>query len=168
MNSPHQHGDRQLLLLLAGNPYWGLLGAGGPTGKEAGLTGGVAVGVQKGAAAAVLVGPAAGPTGAAGPVSIAVPGSLPATKAYEGPGGLAAGLAERKGGWQRAGIGATTMLALGVPAGMLPPERPGVCLGRLLGPLDGALATGMLGLGGGPWVCGSLTASPCLHSHGIP
>ena len=75
-------------------------------------------------------------------------GSLPATKAYEGPGGLAIGLAGRKGGWQLAGTGATTLLAPGVPAGILSPERTGVCLGRLLGPL----AAGILGLGGEPWV----------------
>ncbi len=148
-------------------PYWGLVGARGPAGEETGPTGGVAVGVQEGAAATALVGPALGPAGAAGPVSIAVAGSLPATKAYEGPGGLAFGLAGR-GAWQLAGTGATTLLARGVPAGMLPPERPGVCLGRLLGPLGGALAAGMLGLGGEPWACGSLTASPCLHSLGTP
>ena len=83
-------------------PYWGLVGARGPAGAEAGLTGGVAegaaVGVQEGAAAAALVGPTLGPAGAAGPVSIAVAGSLLATKAYEGPGGLSFGLAA---GWNR-------------------------------------------------------------------
>ncbi len=109
-------------------PYWGLVGARGPAGEEAGLTGGVAVGVQEGAAAAALVGPALGPAGAAGPVSIAVAGSLLATKAYEGPGGLSFGLAGRGGAWQLAGTGATTLLARGALAGMLPPERPGVCL----------------------------------------
>lgn len=153
-------------------PYWGLVGARGPAGEEAGLTGGVAegaaVGVQEGAAAAALVGPALGPAGAAGPVSIAVAGSLLATKAYEGPGGLSFGLAGRGGAWQLAGTGATTLLARGVLAGMLPPERPGVCLGRPLGPMGGALAAGMLGPGGEPWACGSLTASPCLHSLGTP
>lgn len=149
-------------------PYWGFVGAEGPAGEETGLAGGAAVGVQEDAAAAALARPAAGPKGAAGPVSIAATGSLPATKAYEGPGGLAAGLAGRGGGWQLAGIGATTLLALGVLAGALPPERPGVCLGRPLGPLGGALAAGMLGLGGEPWVGGSLTASPCLHSLGTP
>ena len=65
------------------------MGARGPAGEETGPTGGVAVGVQGGAAATALVGPALGPAGAAGPVAIAVAGSLPATKAYEGPGGLA-------------------------------------------------------------------------------
>ena len=155
-------------MLLAGNPLLGVVGAGGPAGEATGLTGGVAVGVQEGAAAATLIGPAAGPTGAAGPVSIAMTGSHPATKAYEGPGGLAAGLAGRGGAWQLAGTGASTLLALGVPAGMPPPECPRVCLGRPLGPLGGALAAGMLGLGGEPWVCGSLTASPCLHSLGTP
>ncbi len=70
-------------------PCWGFVGAGGPASEETGLTGGVAVGVQEGAAAAALLGPASGPTGAAGPVSIAVTASLPATKAYEGLGGLA-------------------------------------------------------------------------------
>ncbi|DBB00770.1 TPA: hypothetical protein ACH3X1_000702 [Trebouxia sp. C0004] len=74
------------------------MGAGGPAGEEAGLSGMVAVGVQEGAAAAALTGHAAGPIGAGGPVSIAATGSLPATKAYEGPGGLAARLAGRGGG----------------------------------------------------------------------
>ena len=152
--------------------YWGWVGARGPAGEEAGLTGGVAVGVavgvQEGAAAAALVGPAPGPAGVARPVSIAVAGSLPATEAYEGPGGLAFGLAGRGGAWQLAGTGATTLLARGVLARMLPPERPGVCLGRPLRPLGGALAAGMLGLRGEPWACGSLTASPCLHSLGTP
>ncbi len=115
------------------------MGARGPAGAEARLTGGVAVGaavgVQEGAAAAALVGPAPGPAG----LSIAMAGSLPATKAYEGPGGLAFGLAGRGGAWQLAGTGATTLLARGVLAGMLPPERLGVCLGRLLGPLGGVL-----------------------------
>jgi len=101
-------------------------------------------------------------------VSIAVTGSLPATKAFEGLGGLATGLAGRGGGWQLAGTGATTLLALRAPVGVLPPERLGACLGRLLGLLGGALAAGMLGPGGEPWVCGSLTASPCLHSLGTP
>ncbi|KAL0029707.1 hypothetical protein WJX79_003666 [Trebouxia sp. C0005] len=107
---------KQLLLLLAGTPLFGVGGSRGPADEETGLTGGVAVGVQEGAAAA------------------------------------------------RTGTGATTLLALGVPAGILPPERPGVCLGRLLGPL----AAGVLSLGGEPWVCGSLTASLCLHSLGTP
>ena len=153
------------MLLLAGNPLLGVVGAGGPADDETGLTGGVAVGVQEGAAAAALVGPAAGPIGAAGAVPMAVTGSLPATKAYEG---LAAWLAGRGGGWQLAGTGATTLLALGVPAGMLLPERPRVCPGGRRDPWVGALAAGMLDLGGEPWVCGSLTASPCLHSLGTP
>ena len=54
------------------------MGAGGPAGEEIKLNGGVDVGVQEGAAAAALVGPAAGSTGAAGAVSMAVIGSLPA------------------------------------------------------------------------------------------
>ena len=72
-------------------PCWGFVGAGGPASEETGLTRGVAVGVQEGAAAAAAapLGPATRPTGAAGPVSIAVIGSLPATKAYEGLRGLA-------------------------------------------------------------------------------
>ncbi|DBA74356.1 TPA: hypothetical protein ACH3X1_011129 [Trebouxia sp. C0004] len=113
--------------------YWGFVGARGPADEETGLTGGVPVGVQEGAGAAALVGPAAGPTGAAEPMSIAVTGSLPATKAYEGLGGLAG----RGGGWQLAGIGATTLLALGAPVGMLTLERPGACFRWLLGPLGG-------------------------------
>ena len=35
-------------------PYWGLVGARGPAGEEARLTGGVVVGVQEGAAAAAV------------------------------------------------------------------------------------------------------------------
>ena len=82
------------------------MGAEGPAGVRTGLIGGAAVGVQEDAAAVALAGPAAGPKGAAGPVSIATTGSLSATKSYEGLGGLAAGLAGRGGGWQLAGIGA--------------------------------------------------------------
>ncbi|DBA95840.1 TPA: hypothetical protein ACH3X1_001387 [Trebouxia sp. C0004] len=77
---------------------WGFVGAGVQLMKKLGLTGGVAVGVQEGAGAAAQPRPAAGPTGAAEPVSITVIGSLPATKACEGLGGLAG----RGGSWQLA------------------------------------------------------------------
>ena len=39
-------------------PYWGSVGARGPAGEEPGLSGGVAVGAQKGAASNALLGPA--------------------------------------------------------------------------------------------------------------
>ena len=146
-------------------PYWGFVGAEGPAGEETGLTGGAAVGVQEDAAAAALAGLAAGPKGEAGPVSIAATRSLPATKAYEGLGGLAAGLAGRGGGWQLAGIDATTLLALGVPAAPRAPRS-----------LPWA-AVGTPGWGPSSWHVGPRwralgwwqpAASPCLHSLDTP
>ena len=65
-------------------PYWGLVGARGPAGKETGPTGGVAVGVQEGVVAAALVGPALGLAGAAGPVSTAVAGPQRRMRGQEG------------------------------------------------------------------------------------
>ncbi|DBA75836.1 TPA: hypothetical protein ACH3X1_010239 [Trebouxia sp. C0004] len=118
--------------------YWGFVGARGPANEETGLTGGVAVGVQEGAGAAALLGPAAGPAGSS---RTRVHSSDWVTPSHKGIRGAARACRARR-------RLADCRNRCNLSVWMLTLERSGACFKWLLEPLGGALAAGMLGLGG--------------------